>query len=90
MLLARVEGHVVATRKHPTLVGWRLLLCQPITAEGTREGSPFAALDRWGAALHQRVIVSTDGAAARRAVGDPRSPARLMIVGIVDREEASR
>ena len=90
MLLARVEGHVVATRKHASLGGWKLLLCQPITAEGRAEGSPFAALDPWGAGLHDRVIVSTDGASARRAVGDPHSPARLMIIGIVDREEAAR
>jgi microcompartment protein CcmK/EutM len=89
MLLARVDGHVVATHKHPTLVGQRLLLCQPITADGRAEGSPVAAIDPWGAALHQRVIVSTDGAAARRFVGDPRSPSRLMIVGIVDPEEAA-
>jgi microcompartment protein CcmK/EutM len=88
MLLARVEGHVVATRKHASLHGWRLLLCQPITTEGRPEGSPFAALDAWGAALHERVLVSSDGAAARRAVGDPNSPARLMIVGIVDPVEA--
>ncbi len=90
MLLARVEGHVVATCKHATLKGWKLLLCQPITVEGRAEGSPFAALDPWGAGLHDRVIVSTDGAAARRAVGDPMSPARLMIVGIVDPEEVAR
>jgi ethanolamine utilization protein EutN len=88
MLLARVDGHVVATRKHPSLSGWRLLLCQPITADGQPEGSPFAALDPWGAGLHETVIVSTDGAAARRVVGDPKSPARLMIVGIVDPTEA--
>ena len=30
MLLARVEGNVVATRKHPSFDGWRLLICQPI------------------------------------------------------------
>jgi ethanolamine utilization protein EutN len=90
MLLARVEGHVVATRKHASLGGWKLLLCQPITAEGRAEGSPFAALDPWGAGLHDRVIVSTDGAWARRTVGDPKSPARLMIIGIVDPEEVGR
>jgi ethanolamine utilization protein EutN len=84
MILARVEGVVVATRKHRSMVGWRLLLCQPITAQGAPEGSPFAALDPHGAALHSHVIVSTDGAATRRAVGDPKSPARLMIVGIID------
>ena len=33
MRLARVEGNVVATRKHPSLEGWRLVVCQPIKAE---------------------------------------------------------
>jgi microcompartment protein CcmK/EutM len=84
MMLARVEGHVVATRKHPSFEGWRLLLCQPIARSGEPEGAPFAALDALGAGLHDTVIVSTDGAAARQAVRDPKSPARLMIVGIVD------
>jgi microcompartment protein CcmK/EutM len=84
MLLARVEGHVVATRKHGSFAGWHLLLCQPIARSGEPEGAPFAALDALGAGLHDTVIVSTDGAAARQAVRDPKSPARLMIVGIVD------
>ena len=30
MLLARVEGNIVATRKHPSLEAWRLVICQPI------------------------------------------------------------
>ena len=34
MLLARVEGNVVATRKHPSFEGWRLVICQPINAAG--------------------------------------------------------
>jgi len=40
MLLARVEGNVVATRKHPSLDGWRLVICQPIDKDGQPEGSP--------------------------------------------------
>ena len=86
MFLARVEGNVVATRKHPSLEGWRLLICQPIGAGGATEGSPQVAIDPHGAGLHQRVIISSDGLAARKAVGDDRSPARWMIVGIVDEE----
>ena len=39
MLLARVEGNVVATRKHPSFEGWRLVICQPIGQDGTPEGS---------------------------------------------------
>ncbi len=84
MFLARVEGNVVATRKHPSLQGWRLLICQPISAAGTPEGTPQIALDPHGAGMHERVIISSDGLAARKAVGDEQSPARWMIIGIVD------
>jgi microcompartment protein CcmK/EutM len=45
------------------------------------------AIDAHGAGLHQRVILSSDGSAARLAVGDPKSPARWMIIGIVDERE---
>ena len=87
MLLARVEGNVVATRKHPSLEGWRLLVCQPISQTGDPEGTPQIALDPHGAGLHQRVVISSDGASARQAVRDPKSPARWIILGIVDDEE---
>ncbi|MBT6103389.1 MAG: ethanolamine utilization protein EutN, partial [Verrucomicrobia bacterium] len=45
------------------------------------------AIDPHGAGMHQRVIVSSDGAAARYAVGDNRSPVRMMISGIIDKTE---
>lgn len=84
MLLARVEGNVTATRKHPSFAGWRLIICQPIGREGQPEGAPCVALDALGAGMHQRVLLSSDGLAARKAVGDDHSPARWMIIGIVD------
>src|SRR6266446_3581627 len=87
MLLARVEGNLVATRKHPSLEGWRLLICQPIDQTGKPEGAPQAAIDSHGAGMHQRVIISSDGMAARKAVGDEKSPVRWMVVGIVDEKE---
>jgi microcompartment protein CcmK/EutM len=87
MLLARIEGNVVATRKHPSLDGWRLMLCQPINALGDPEGVPQVAIDAHGAGLHQRVVISSDGAAARKMVGDEQSPVRWLIVGIVDEPE---
>ena len=87
MLLARVEGNVVATRKHSSFLGWRLVICQPINNAGDAEGVPQVAIDAHGAAMHQRVVISSDGAAARNAVGDQRSPVRWMIVGIVDEIE---
>ncbi len=87
MLLARVEGNVVATRKHPSFEGWRFVICQPINPAGEPEGAPQVAIDPHGAGMHQRVVISSDGAAARQAVGDPKSPARWMIIAIVDETE---
>jgi ethanolamine utilization protein EutN len=84
MFLARVEGNVVATRKHPSLEGWRLIICQPIDGSGQPTGAPQVAIDAHGAALHEHVLISSDGLGARQAVGDPKSPARWMIIGIVD------
>ena len=87
MLLARVEGNVTATRKHPSFEGWRLLICQPIGATGNPEGAPQIAIDSHGAGMHQRVVISSDGSEARKAVKDPKSPARWLVVGIVDEKE---
>ena len=88
MLLARVEGNVIATRKHPSLQGWRLLVCQPINPSGDPEGAPQVAIDAQGAAMHQRVIISSDGLSARKLVGDDKSPARWLVLGIVDEKES--
>jgi len=84
MLLARVDGNVVATRKHASLAGWRLVICQPINPTGEPEGVPQIAIDAHGAGLHQRVVISSDGSAARNVVGDEKSPVRWMVIGVVD------
>jgi microcompartment protein CcmK/EutM len=84
VLLARVEGNVVATRKHPSLAGWRLVICQPINQRGEPESVPQIAIDAHGAGLHQRVVISSDGAAARNTVGDEKSPVRWLVVSVVD------
>ncbi|HNQ74367.1 MAG TPA: EutN/CcmL family microcompartment protein [Verrucomicrobiota bacterium] len=87
MRLARVEGNLVATRKHPSLEGWRLVICQPVNAAGQREGPPQVAIDALGAGMHQQVVISSDGSAARQAVGDDQSPVRWLVIGIVDERE---
>lgn len=86
MLLARVEGNLLATRKHPSLEGWRLVICQPISRAGEPEGAPQVAIDALGAGMHERVVISSDGAATRAAVRDPKSPARWLVIGLVDEE----
>ena len=89
MLLARIEGSVIATRKHPSFEGWRLLICQPVGQDGVPQGAPQVAIDAHGAGMHQRVILSSDGLATRKAVGDPHSPARWMVVAVVDEPEGT-
>lgn len=84
MLLARVDGVVIATKKHPSLNGWRLLVCQPLDSAGKPVGVPQVAIDPLGAGLHERVIISSDGAAARELVKDPKSPVRWTVIAIVD------
>jgi microcompartment protein CcmK/EutM len=90
MLLARVEGNLVATRKHPSLEGWRLVICQPIGTTGAVEGAPVVAIDSHGAGMHQQVVISSDGSAARKAVGVEKSPVRWLVIGIVDEHEPGK
>ena len=84
MVLARVDGNVVATAGHPTMRGWRLLICQPLNDDGSDRGEPVMAIDNHGAALHQKVIFTTDGKATREAVNAGSTPLRNMVVAIVD------
>jgi ethanolamine utilization protein EutN len=90
MLLARVEGNIVATRKHPSLEGWRLVICQPLGGSGQPEGAPIIAIDQYGAGMHQQVVLSSDGLAARQAVGVNKSPVRWLVTGIVDEHEPGK
>lgn len=84
MVQARIDGSIVTATCHPSMEGWRTVICQPLNAEGRDEGTPVLAIDPLGAGMHQLVILSTDGSATRQLVGDDRTPLRNLIVGIVD------
>ena len=88
MLLARIDGVMVTTVCHPSLRGCRTVICQPLNETGAAEGSPVLAIDAHGAGQHQRVLVSTDGAAARKLVGDEHSPLRNTVIAILDETSA--
>lgn len=79
MLLAKVTGNVVATRKNETLTGAKLLVLQ---AEGT---APLVAVDRLGAGIGDLVVVALGTAA--RLTADERSCVDAAVVGIVDTVE---
>ena len=84
MLLAMVEGSAVATVKHPSLVGWKVLIVQPLDIDGQPDGDVLMAIDKLGAGVGTTVVISNDGRSAREMVGDNRSPVRWTVIGIVD------
>ena len=84
MIPARVTGHAVSSHCHPSLRGCRLLVCQPLDGAGAPAGEPMIAIDVLGTCLHSKVFDSTDGMGARQRVGDPKSPLRNFVQGIVD------
>ena len=84
MLSAIVVGHAVSSHCHPSLKGCRMLLCQTLGGDGRPEGAPYVAIDTFGAGLHSKVMVSTDGIGARDLVHDGNSPVRNFIQGVVD------
>ena len=83
MFLARIEGTVVATVKHPTLGGCRFLVARRMEADGSMAEEPNVIVDWHGAAIGSTVLVSTDGDIARERLGNT-TPARMVIAGLVD------
>jgi microcompartment protein CcmK/EutM len=83
MQLARVIGDVVATRKDPALGGLKLLLVQPLGADGTDVGRPLVAVDSVGAGVGERVFF-VRGKEASFPFYPVEVPADAGIVGIVD------
>jgi len=86
MLLARVMGTVVATRKDERLLGRKLLVCRPVNPQGEAEGAYFVAVDTVGAGVKEVVLV-VSGSSARMAANFKESPLDSAIVGIVDEVE---
>ena len=83
MILARVVGTVVATRKDPRLEGKKLLVVKPVTPDGKDEAGYVVSVDTVGAGAGERVIVVA-GSSARLAEGCKDKPVDSAIVGIVD------
>jgi len=84
VIVGRVVGDVVATIKHPHLEQQKLLLVQPLTADGAPVGKVILAVDRAQAGPGDRVLVLDEGNGAAQVLGRPRGAVRTVIVGIVD------
>ncbi len=83
MILARIVGTVVATRKDPKLVSNKLLVARPVDRQGKAEGTYLVAVDTVDAGVGETVLI-VSGSSARMAAGMKDCPIDAAIVGIVD------
>ena len=84
MLIAKVIGEVVATEKHPSHRGRKVLLVQPLNLDGSDRGDAVVALDSVDAGVGDRVLLIMEGYSAMTAVGRPNSPIDMAVIGIID------
>ncbi len=83
MLLAKIVGTVVATRKDPRLVSNKLLIVRPVDPKGKAEGNYLVAVDTVDAGVGETVLI-VSGSSARMASGMKDCPIDAAIVGIID------
>ena len=85
MLQGRIVGTATATVRHPSMQGWKLLVMQPLAADGhSPDGDPFLVVDSLGAGAGDRVFVSSDGKGTREMLKSETSPVRWHVTGIID------
>lgn len=83
MILARVVGTVVATRKDERLLGAKLLVVRAVDPQGKDEAAYMVAVDTVDAGSQDKVLIVT-GSSARMASGLKDCPVDAAIVGVVD------
>ena len=86
MILAKIVGTVVATRKDERLVASKLLVARPLDPSGKPDGNYLVAIDTVDAGFGETVLI-VSGSSARMAAGLKDCPVDAAIVGIIDTVE---
>ena len=81
MIIGKVVGSVVSTRKNENLVGSKFMIVEPIP--NLEAENRIVAIDNVGAGIGEYVLVA-QGSAARIGCGMEQSPVDAAIVGIID------
>jgi ethanolamine utilization protein EutN len=95
MILAKVEGSVVATKKNAKMTGSKFLLVRPMVldspnaAEFRPGATTLVAVDTLGAGENEIVLV-VQGSSARLGTESPDSPVDAVVIGIVDTVDISK
>ncbi len=86
MLLGKVVGTVVATRKEPTLDGSTLLLVRGLDLDAKPTATLVVAVDAVGAGVGE-VVLYASGSSARQTEKTKDRPVDATIMAIVDQVE---
>lgn len=83
MLLGKVVGTLVATRKEPSMEGFKFLVLRRIDVEGEDLDDYVVAVDGVGAGVEEVVLYAT-GSAARQTLATKDRPCDAVVMAIVD------
>ncbi len=83
MLLGRVAGTVVSSRKEETLEGLKFLVIKQLDTEEVETGGYVVAADAVGAGVGEVVLYAT-GSSARQTVVTTDRPCDAVVMAIVD------
>ena len=81
MIIGKVVGSVVSTRKSDNLIGSKFMIVEPIPS--LKVENRIVAIDKIGAGIGEYVLVA-QGSAARIGCDMERAPVDAAIVGIID------
>lgn len=82
MLIGKVVGSVVSTRKSEKLVGNKFMIVELVSGMNSNQNQ-LIAIDEIGAGIGEVVLVAT-GSAARIGCDQKDAPIDAAIVGIID------
>ncbi len=83
MLLARVAGTLVSTRKDPSIEGIKLLVVRTLDLDGEETGQSLVAMDAVGAGVDE-VVLLAQGSSARQTRVTKDRPCDAVVMAIVD------
>jgi len=83
VLLGRVAGTLVASRKEDTLEGLKFLVIKQLDVEQAETGGYVVAADAVGAGVDEIVLYAT-GSSARQTVSTKDRPCDAVVMAIVD------
>jgi len=88
MILAKVVGTVVSTKKEDELTGLKFLLCKACDFDGKPTGSVVVAVDAVGAGVGE-IVLYVSGSSARQTKVTKDRPVDATVMAIVDQVESA-